>query len=264
MSLPTIPRYSQIYHGLFFVFSLLTWYPFIISYSSIPFFKSLTAPLHLPLSSPYKVHSNNTCFSVSTSPHRHLSSSYFHVILSLPVTDKHPPLTISLTPAPIFPSAKLSFLGHSLNCTYPFSLSVSLNPFFHTYLPTSLMLLQMCFFQNSPFTFVPNFTIPFKLTSLNQIGFTNSKSPNLLHICLHRDHHLDLHSNSIKHALPISDTRFFSNTTFNIHLIIDFTSLSSKVLHHASPLISSFLTFLTFQSHRPIPYCRISKLAHSC
>ena len=38
-------------------FSLLTRYPFIISYSSIPSFKSFTAPLHLPLSSPYKVHS---------------------------------------------------------------------------------------------------------------------------------------------------------------------------------------------------------------
>ena len=99
------------------IFSLLTWYPFIISYSSIPSFKSFTAPLHLPLSSPYKVHSNNTCFSVSTSPHRYLSSSYFHVILSLPLTGKHPPLIISLTPAPTFPSAKLSFLGHSFICT---------------------------------------------------------------------------------------------------------------------------------------------------
>ena len=45
----------------FSIFSLLTWYPFIISYSSIPSFKSLTAPLHLPLSSPYKVHSNISC-----------------------------------------------------------------------------------------------------------------------------------------------------------------------------------------------------------
>ena len=240
----------------FSIFSLLTWYHFIISYSSIPSFKYLTAPLHLPLSSPYKVHSNNTCFSVSTSPHRHLSSSYFHVILSLPLTGKHPPLTISLTPAPTFPSAKLSFIGHSFICTYSFSLSVSLNPFFHTCLPTSLILLQICFFQNSKFTFIPNFTIPFKLTSLNQIRFTNSKSPNLLHICLHRDHHLDLHPNSIKHALPISDTRFSSNTTFNIHFTIDFSSLSSKVLHPVSPLISSFPTS---QSHRPIPFWRISK-----
>ena len=167
---------------------------------------------------PYKVHSNSTCFSVSTSPHRHLSSSYFHVILSLPLTGKHHPLTISLTLPP--PFHLLLFLGHSFICTYSFSLSVSLKPFFHTCLPTSLILLQMCFFQNSPFTFTPNLTILFKLTSLNQIRFTNSKSPNLLHICLHRDHHLDLHPNSIKHALPISDTRFSSNTTLNIHFTI--------------------------------------------
>ena len=58
MSLPTVPQYSQISHCFFFYFFLvLTQYPFIISYSSIPSFKSLMAPLHLPLSSPYKVHS---------------------------------------------------------------------------------------------------------------------------------------------------------------------------------------------------------------
>ena len=51
----------------------------------------------------------------------------------------------------------------------------------------------ICFFQNSPFTFIPSFTIPFKLNSLNQIRFTSSISPNLLHMCLHRDHHLHLH-----------------------------------------------------------------------
>ena len=155
---------------------------------------------------------------------------------------------------------KLNTLYLSIICTYTLSLSVSSNPLFHTCLPTSLILLQMCFFQYFPFTFIPNFTIPFKLTSLNQIRFTNSKSPNLLHICLHRDQHIDLHPNSIKHALPISDTRFSSNTTFNIHFTIDFASLSSKVLHPVSPLISSFPTS---QSHRPIPFCRISKSSHS-
>ena len=52
-------NYSQISHCfVFYFFSVLTWYPFIISYSSIPSYKSLIAPLHLPLSSPYKVHSN--------------------------------------------------------------------------------------------------------------------------------------------------------------------------------------------------------------
>ena len=258
MSLPTVPHYSQISHGS--SSHMVSFYYFI------PLFKSFTAPLHVPLSSPYKVHSNNTCFSVSNSPHRHLSSSYFHVILSLLLTGKHPPLIISLTPAPTFLSANFSFLGHYFICTYSFFLYVSLKPFFHTCLPTSRIQLQMCFFQNFPFTFIPNFTIPFKLTSLNQIRFTNTKRPNLLHVCLHRDHHLELHPNSIKHALPISDTRFSSNTTFNIHFTITFTSLSlsSKVLHPVSPLFSSFLTFPTSQSHRPILFCRISKSSHSC
>ena len=187
-----------------FIFSLLTPCPFIISYSSIPSFKSLTAPLHLSLSSPYKVHSNNTCFSVSTSPYLHLSSSYLHGILSLTLTGKHPPLTISLIHVPIFKSAKLSFLGHSFICTYSFSLSVSLKPFFHTCLPTSLILLKMYLFQNSPFTFVPNFTFSCQLTSLNQIRLTNSKSQNLLHWFLHRDDHIDLHPNSMKHVLCIN------------------------------------------------------------
>ena len=48
MSLPTVPQYSQISHCFFFYFfPILTRYPFIISYSSIPSFKSLIAPLHL-------------------------------------------------------------------------------------------------------------------------------------------------------------------------------------------------------------------------
>ena len=140
MSLPTVST----------LLSDILWFLFLFSHFShgilllfhIPPYH-LSNPLqplsHLPLSSPYKVHSNNTCLSVPTSPHRHLSASYFHVILSLPLTGKHPPLTISLTSAPTFPSAKLSFLGHSFICTYSFSLSVSLKPFFHTCLPTSLI-----------------------------------------------------------------------------------------------------------------------------
>ena len=198
----------------FFTSHTVSFYYFIFLHTifQIPYSPSP----YVPLSSPYKVHSNNTCFSVYTSPHLHLSSSYFHVILSLPITGKHPPLTIILSPAPTSTSTKHSFLGHSFVYTYSVSLSVSLKPFFHTCLPTSHILLQMCFLQNSPFTLIPNFTIPYKLNSLNQIRFTNSKSPNLLHMCLHHDHHLDLHPNSIKQALPISDTRFSSNTTFNI------------------------------------------------
>ena len=251
MYMPTVPQYSQIYKCLFFYFSLLTWYPFIISYSSIPSFKYLTYPLHLPLSSPYKVYLNSTCFSVSTSPHLDLSLSYYYVILSLPLTGKHHP--ISLTPDPTFPSEKLSFhFFHFYILFQPFCISKAI---FHTYLPTSLLVLQLCFVQNSPF--IPNFTIPYELTSLNQRMFTISRSPHLIHMCLDRDHHLDLHHNSIKHALPISDTRFSSKTTLNIHFSIAFASLSSKVLHPVSLLISSFPTFPTSQSHRPIPYSSI-------
>ena len=56
MSLPTVPHYSQAMFLFLYFFPLLTRYSFIISYSSIPSFKSLATPLHLPLSSPYKVH----------------------------------------------------------------------------------------------------------------------------------------------------------------------------------------------------------------
>ena len=167
----------------FSIFLLLTRYLFIISYSSIPTFKSLTVPLHLPLSSPYKIHSNNTCFSVllvhTGIYHHHTSMSSYHSLSP----------SVSLLP-PSFHLQNFHFLDIF---SFVHTLSVSLNQFFHTCFPTSLILLQMCFFQNSPFTFIPNFAIPFKHTSLNQIRFTNSKSPNLLHICLHRDHHLDLH-----------------------------------------------------------------------
>ena len=110
-----------------------------------------TTPIHLSLSSSYKVHSNNTCISVSTSPQPHLQPSYFHVILSLPLTGKHHPLTISRTVAAILPSAKLSFLGISFIRTYSFSLSVSLKPFFHAFLSLSCILSQIYFFLDLPF-----------------------------------------------------------------------------------------------------------------
>ena len=92
ISLPTVPHYSHISH-------CFTRFPFIISYPSVPSFKCLTATLRL-------------------------YTSYFHVILSLPFTGKHPPVTITLAPAPTFPSVKLSFLVHSFICTYSFSLSL--------------------------------------------------------------------------------------------------------------------------------------------
>ena len=190
----------------------------IISYSSISSFRYPTSPFHLSLSSSYKVHSNNTCISVSTSPQPHLQSSYFHVILSLPLTGKQPPITTSLTLAPTLPSTKLYFIR-----TYSFSLYVSLKPSFHALLPHSCILSQIYFFHPSPSTLIPRFTIPFTLTSLKQIRFTNSINPNLLHMCLHLDHHLDVHPISIKHALQISDTKFSSNTTLNIHFTIAFS-----------------------------------------
>ena len=48
-----ILRYLIVSFSIYFL--VLTQYPFIISYSSIPSFKSLIAPLHLPLSSPFNV-----------------------------------------------------------------------------------------------------------------------------------------------------------------------------------------------------------------
>ena len=117
------------------------------------------------------------------------------------MTGRHPPLTISLTLAPTLPSVKISFLGHLFISTYSFSLSVSFNPFFHDCLPTYCILSQMYFFHTFLSIFIPRLTIPFTLTSLNNIRLTNAISPNLVHICLHLAHHLDLHPVSIKHAL---------------------------------------------------------------
>ena len=261
MSLPTVTHYSQISHVVVFHFS----HGILLLFHIPPYHPSNPLqPISIFLCLLHIKYIQITHVSLFLLVHTGIYHHYTSMSSCHSITGKHPPLTISLTPAPTFPTAKLSFLRNSFICTYSFSLCVSLKPFFHTCLPTSLILLQMCFFQNSPLTFIPNFTIPFKLTSLNQIRLTNSKSPNLLQICLHRDYHLDLHPNSIKHALPISDTRFSSNTTFNIHFTNAFASLSSKALHPVSPLISSFLTFPTSQSHRPIPFCRISKSSHSC
>ena len=230
MPLPTIPHHALSYILLF----IFLFHHFLLATLLLVHIHPYhpTAPLHLSLSSSYKVHSNNTCISVSTSPQPHLQSSYFHVILSLPITGKHPPLTISRTLAPTLPSAKLSFIGLSFIRTYSFSRSVSLIPYFHALLPLSCILSQIYFFHHSRSTFIPRFTIPFTLTSLRQIRFTNSNIPDLLYICLHLDHHLDLHHISIRHALPISDTKFSSNTTLNIA----FASLSSKVRHPVSPV----------------------------
>ena len=81
--------------------SLSNLYPFITSYSCMPSFICITS-LHLSSFSLYRFDSNSTCSSVSTSPHPEQSSLYLHAILSLPLTGRHPPLTISLTLAPNF------------------------------------------------------------------------------------------------------------------------------------------------------------------
>ena len=134
----------------------------------------------------------------------------------------------------------------------------------HGSLPTSLILSQMRFFHTSFSTFLPSFTIPFTLASLSQIRSTNSINPKLLHICLNRAHHLDLHHILTKHAIPISNIRLSSNTTLNIYFTIAFASLSSKVLPPVFPLISSFLTLPTSKSHLSIPFSLTSKSSHSC
>ena len=72
----------------FSISSLSNWYPFIISYSCIPFFIVIT-PIHFAGSSPYRFHSNITC-----------SSNNSH----------HPPLTISLTLAPAPSISKTHYL----------------------------------------------------------------------------------------------------------------------------------------------------------
>ena len=101
------------------------------------------------------------------------------------------------------------------------------------------------------------------ILNFNHYSPSYSISPNSVHICLHLAHHLDLHAVLIKHALGISDIKLYSNTFRNIHSIITFASLSSNVLQPVSPMITSFLTFSTSQSHLPIPFCLISKSSHS-
>ena len=74
-----LPHHYETFHCFFFIFyhfphrNLL-----LLHIASILFVKSLTTHFPISLSSPYTKHSNNTCFSVSSCPHTHLSSSYFH------------------------------------------------------------------------------------------------------------------------------------------------------------------------------------------
>ena len=154
-------------------------YPFIISYSCLPSFICIT-PLHLTRSSPYWLDSNNTCSSVSTCPHPQQSSSYFHAIISLLLTGRHPHLTISLTLAPTLPSANLSFIGHIFHfhiLFLPFCIIEPILPLLPANL-LSLQKLQMYLFHTFLTILIPRLTIPFTLTSINNIRLTNSISPN--------------------------------------------------------------------------------------
>ena len=125
-------------------FSIFPFSHGIISYSSIPSFKFLTALLHLPLSSPYKVHSNNTCFSVSTSPHRHLSSSYFHVILSLPLTSSSHHQYHSYPHIPICKTFISWIFFHLCILVLPFCIIKSIFPYLFANLPSSSLVFVSC------------------------------------------------------------------------------------------------------------------------
>ena len=120
-----------------------------------------------------------------------------------------------------------------------------------------LSFYPLVFSPSLPINNHPMFTIPFTLSSLSQIRFTYSIIPNLLNICLHhRDHHIDLHPVSIKHSLPISDTKFSSNTTLNIYFTISFVCLSSKVLHPVSSnqFISNISRIPKLSTQSILPY----------
>ena len=141
MPLSVDPHHSKKSHGFFLYFS-------IFQLVSFYYIICMHAIFHFYHSSP-----SYTLFSISVAfcfdfPHPQQSSSYFHAIISLPLTCRHPPLTISLTLAPTLPSAKLSFLWHLFIFTYSFSLSVSLNPLFHASLPTPCIISQMYFLLN--------------------------------------------------------------------------------------------------------------------
>ena len=140
MYLSVDPHHSQKSHGFFLyfcTFQLVPFYYMIFMHALLHFYH----PLHLPRSSPYRLHSNSTCSSVSTCLQPQQSSSYFHAIVSFPLTYRHPPITISLTLAPTRLSSKHSLLNWTcFHFHYSFSLSVTLNSCFHASLPTSCII----------------------------------------------------------------------------------------------------------------------------
>ena len=106
--------------------------------------------------------------------------------------------------------------------------------------------------------FIPSIGIPSLLICLSHSKFTSSHRPNLSQTCLHLVHHLDLYPTSIRHALPISDTRLSSYTILISQSTIHFTYLSTE-LHPESPLTSSFRTFPTSHRHLLNLFCIASK-----
>ena len=140
--LSVMPHHSEKYHGFFFYFS---------TFQIVPFYYIIFmhAIHHLYRSSP------SYCFlSISVAFKQHIGI--------------HPPLSISLTLAPTLPSAKLSSLGHIFIYTYAFSLSDHLTHYY-------MIACQPPAFSHTFLSiFIHRITIPFTLTSLNNIRLTNS------------------------------------------------------------------------------------------
>ena len=113
--------------------SLSTWYPFITSYSHIPSFSRFIVPVHRSRFCPYRLHSNNTCFSVSTPT---------QIILVLSFHSS----TRSFCHEPYFSNNIVICKTASSMTVLHHPLYVLLNPSFHTSLPTSCILSHMHFF----------------------------------------------------------------------------------------------------------------------
>ena len=126
--------------------------------------------------------------------------------------------------------------------------------------PPPRILSHMHFFHTSSSTFVIMFTIPFTLASFSQVRFTNSINPNLLHICLHCAHHLDLHPISAKHALPISGHQilFKHHSQHPFHHCLCFSLFKSTPSCFCSnQLISNISHIPKPSTHFILPYFQI-------
>ena len=128
--------------------------------------------------------------------------------------------------------------------------------FYHIFPSSSLFSISCTLIQHIMlFCFdLPTHTTLIIILPCRNIRSTNSLAKTYyIYACI-LPHNVELHPVSIKHILPISDIRLSSNTTRNIYSTVPFASLSSKVLQPVFPLISSFLTLSTSQSHIPIPF----------